>query len=102
MTRALYKDKIVELEELREDSTITMLQLVVDRISANTDEESVSRYGDSVQTAFQIGHGQCCIWNPETKKDVDFSTRFELDGITFEEPSRSETGFFTRSAMVLE
>lgn len=87
MTRALYKGKITELNDIRQDSSIRSLQLVVDRIMVSTDKENISRYGDSVQTAFQIGHGHCSIWNPETLKIADFSTRFELDGISFEEPS---------------
>lgn len=89
MTRALHEGEIVELEVLKEmkKDAARILQLVVDRISVSNDDESISRYGDSVQTAFQIGHGHCSIWNPETKSKDDFSTRFELDGISFEEPS---------------
>ncbi len=87
MTRALYQGNIVELENIKNDTSISTLQLVVDRIAVSKDEESISRYGDSIQTAFQIGRGHCGIWNPKTKSVTEFSTRFELDGITFEEPS---------------
>ncbi len=90
MTRARVEERIVDLESLKgQDATNGnfLLQLVVDRIVIQKDKESVSRFGDSVQTALQIGHGHCLIWNPETKQSVEFSTRFEADGMEFEEPS---------------
>ncbi|MCK4880509.1 MAG: excinuclease ABC subunit UvrA, partial [Bacteroidales bacterium] len=90
MTRARVEERIVDLESLKgKDATNGnfLLQLVVDRIVIQKDKESVSRFGDSVQTALQIGHGHCLIWNPETKQSVEFSTRFEADGIEFEEPT---------------
>ncbi len=89
-TRVLDGGAIIPISELGENSeTIrTMrLEIVVDRVTASGDEENMSRLGDSVQTAFQIGHGYCRIWDPDTKDARDYSSRFELDGMTFEEPS---------------
>lgn len=90
MTRARVEERIVDLESLKgKDATSGnfLLQLVVDRIVVQEDKESVSRFGDSVQTALQIGHGHCMIWDPEKKQTEEFSTRFEADGMEFEEPS---------------
>jgi excinuclease ABC subunit A len=90
MTRALVDHQIIEVETLKgkvpapEDF---LLQLVVDRIVVKKDESSVSRFGDSVQTALQMGHGHCMIWDPESHHLEEFSTRFEADGMEFEEPS---------------
>jgi excinuclease ABC subunit A len=90
MTRAKVGDEIISLEELKGKGTGVknqILHLVVDRIVVQTDEDSVSRFGDSVQTALQIGHGHCMVWEPESGMMDEFSTRFEEDGIEFEEPS---------------
>jgi len=90
MTRALVKQGIVDLESLKGMKTNGenfLLHLVVDRIVIQKDKESVSRFGDSVQTALQIGHGHCSIWDPDTRQREEFSTRFEADGMVFEESS---------------
>jgi excinuclease ABC subunit A len=90
MTRASVDNKIVDLESLKGSDTNGrnyLLNLVIDRIVVQKDEESVSRFGDSVQTALQIGHGHCTIWDPDTGDEEEFSTRFEADGIEFEEPT---------------
>ena len=64
--------------------------LLVDRISVNKlDDDNRSRIADSVQTAFFEGHGECFIevFNEEVPTRYSFSDKFEMDGITFEEPS---------------
>ncbi|HER08599.1 MAG TPA: excinuclease ABC subunit A [Bacteroides sp.] len=96
MTRALEEGRLVQLEELkgRENSLKNSeLRLVVDRIVVQKDEPSVSRFGDSAQTALQIGHGHCLIWDPETGETEEFSTRFEADGMEFEEPGENLFSF---------
>lgn len=90
MTRALKGNSMIGLEELAGDDAFLnsgIVQLVIDRVVVSRDENNISRIGDSVQTAFQVGHGYCRVWDPEEEKSRDFSTRFELDGITFEEPT---------------
>jgi excinuclease ABC subunit A len=90
MTRAMVGGNIVALDTLkgeRKPLENRILKLVVDRIVVQDDEDSVSRFGDSVQTALQIGHGHCMVWDPESGTMEEFSTRFEADGIEFEEPS---------------
>ena len=90
MTRAMVDDRIVEVESLKGHLPAPenfLLTLVVDRIVIQKDEESVSRFSDSVQTALQMGHGHCLIWDPGSGEIEEFSTRFEADGMEFEEPS---------------
>ncbi len=90
MTRALVENRIIELDDLKAGDNRPenyLLKLVVDRIVVQKDDESVSRFGDSVQTALQMGHGHCSIWDPVSGEMEDFSTRFESDGMEFEEPS---------------
>ncbi|REJ80464.1 MAG: excinuclease ABC subunit A [Bacteroidetes bacterium] len=73
------------------------IKIVIDRIvNDRNSEENQSRIADSVQTAFFEGHGECFIrimkdeGNDET---IIFSNRFELDGITFEEPGTALFSF---------
>ena len=90
MTRAMVDNQIVQLDDLKSGKPGPenyLLRLVVDRIVVHKDEESMSRFGDSVQTALQMGHGHCMIWDPENGETEEFSTRFESDGMEFEEPS---------------
>ena len=63
------------------------VEILIDRAAVNsTDEDLTFRLSDSVQTAFFEGHGDCIIYI-ENKDKKNFSDRFELDGITFTEPS---------------
>lgn len=67
--------------------------LVIDRISIDfSDEDAVSRYGDSVSLAFIEGGGECVIRTLKDEKNTSFSNRFELDGMEFQVPSEH---FFT-------
>lgn len=59
--------------------------LLVDRITADSDEDTLSRALDSVQTAFAKGNGYIHIFADGALHD--FSTVFEADGIIFEEPT---------------
>jgi excinuclease ABC subunit A len=86
------------------------LFLVIDRITVRPDDEdNENRISDSVQTAFYEGEGECVVEimddlkgktddGKENKKEKSpkskstsktriFSNKFELDGMTFEEPS---------------
>lgn len=62
------------------------VEILIDRATVNaSDEDLTFRLSDSVQTAFFEGLGDCVLYI-ESKK-LNFSDRFELDGITFTEPS---------------
>jgi excinuclease ABC subunit A len=78
------------------------VSLVIDRITVRPDDEdNESRISDSVQTAFYEGEGECFVEIMEERDSTEksktkgkkndqvrhFSNKFELDGITFEEPS---------------
>ncbi len=66
-----------------------MINLVIDRISVSKDEDTLGRFADSVQTAFYEGKGDCLIKQFEKENTIShqFSNRFELDGLSFEEAS---------------
>lgn len=63
--------------------------LIIDRISVKNDEDSISRFGDSVQDAYRLGDDVCIIRIMDGDKEErrSFSNKFEADGILFEEPS---------------
>lgn len=63
------------------------IEILIDRASVQPDDEDTTfRLSDSVQTAFFEGEGDCIIYAEGSKK-THFSDRFELDGMTFTEPS---------------
>lgn len=64
--------------------------LLVDRMSAASTKDAISRLTDSAETAMYEGDGMCMLrfYLPDgTTKLHTFSTKFEADGITFEEPN---------------
>jgi len=67
--------------------------LVIDRISIDfSDENNISRYGDSIALAYVEGDGECQILSIKDNITQTFSNRFELDGVEFQEPNEH---FFT-------
>ncbi|MXV50797.1 excinuclease ABC subunit UvrA [Pedobacter sp. HMF7647] len=90
--RVVFDEQLRKIEDLLEDPSIKNqkisseeVKIVVDRISVNLEEETLSRIADSVQTAFFEGKGDCFV--EENGLTHYFCDRFELDGIRFEEPS---------------
>jgi excinuclease ABC subunit A len=63
------------------------LYLVVDRLTVDDAKDAISRLTDSAETAFYEGKGEMRLMFPPSNICYDFSTRFEADGMTFEEPS---------------
>ncbi|MFC5412701.1 excinuclease ABC subunit UvrA [Larkinella bovis] len=68
------------------------LEILIDRSTVQFDEsgqpeeDNQYRFSDSIQTAFNEGEGVCRV-DVVGKASRIFSDKFELDGITFEEPS---------------
>ena len=67
------------------DTRADEIRIVVDRMRVATDEDSQTRIRDSVARAFSYGGGICEIVTDEGVRE--FSSRFEADGITFEQPT---------------
>ena len=61
--------------------------ILIDRFVANDDEENIKRIADSVSTAFAESGGECLLRVLEEEEDLIFNNRFELDGLTFIEPT---------------
>src|SRR5690606_28749095 len=63
------------------------IEVLIDRaVVAPDNDDTTFRLGDSVQTAFFEGDGTCLVY-PEGHEIMTFSDRFELDGMTFTQPS---------------
>ncbi|QTN39719.1 excinuclease ABC subunit UvrA [Cryomorphaceae bacterium] len=81
-------DRIDDLLEQKVDIDWNSTYLVVDRLAARADDEDTqTRLADSVQTAFYEGKGICIIEEADEQKRTEYSNRFELDGMEFDEPS---------------
>ncbi|MDR0682707.1 MAG: excinuclease ABC subunit UvrA [Dysgonamonadaceae bacterium] len=79
-------------EVIKEEEFINKneIYLLIDRLTASHDPQTISRFSDSVETAFFEGNGYCIIriYLPDsTIISKEFSRKFEADGIEFEEPS---------------
>jgi excinuclease ABC subunit A len=93
-TRILLNGDVLRIEDaLPEIDHIVIKQkpaIVIDRFSVEQDDVDLkARIADSAQTAFYEGKGECWIeyGNPPESRKEYFSNRFELDGLSFEEPS---------------
>lgn len=97
-SRAVIDGKVFRINEIDFKSVKKNAEvfLLIDRlVTQPEDEDFVNRAGDSVQTAFYEGNGECCVWIENENATYDkhsFSNLFELDGMSFEEPS---VNFFT-------
>lgn len=80
-------DDLLNDDKLDENIKDENIWTVVDRIAWESDNDTLSRLTDSVETAFYEGDGACRIAIMPANIVYDFSTRFEADGMTFEEPS---------------
>lgn len=91
-SRVMVSNQVVSIDDLAASTDdITELHIVVDRaVVKPDDEDSLSRLSDSIQTAFYEGHGYCTIHYFDSNNNSskwEFSNKFELDGMLFEEPS---------------
>lgn len=69
------------------------IYVIIDRLSVNNSKDAVSRLTDSVETAFFEGDGECLLRLYPSRILHHFSTRFEADGILFEEPEENMFSF---------
>src|SRR6218665_340739 len=97
-SRAIVNDQVQKIAEIdfKTVKKSASVFLLVDRLVTQPgDEDFVNRAGDSVQTAFFEGAGECQVWVEKEDSSYSrqtFSNLFELDGMSFEEPS---VNFFT-------
>ena len=91
-TRVEFEDDFYRIDEFLTRDTMPAQEdvlLVIDRLSTGSDKSTISRFSDSVETAFLEGNGECVIkfWTDKGVERALFSNRFEGDGIVFQEPT---------------
>lgn len=73
-----------------ETKTTKGYRLIVDRLSMSHSDDMATRLAESIQTAMHEGGDRCAIRSIAADGKVterEFSTRFEADGMTFDEPT---------------
>ena len=105
-TRVMYGSEIIRIEELLSASDdkhasllsditrhITSAYLVIDRLRVSKEKDDIARLIDSAESAMYEGDGSCRLVFLPSNLSFDFSSRFEADGITFEEPNDNMFSF---------
>ena len=88
-TRLEVNGEIIRIEDYTYNEKDT-IYLLVDRMSCADSKDAISRLTDSAETAMFEGDGACMLrfyLADHTTKLHSFSTKFEADGIKFEEPN---------------
>lgn len=96
-TRLDINGEVIRIDELLASSAPLVLdeesgvRLLIDRMTTAHTKDAISRLTDSAETAMYEGDGTCMLrFYPTNGGDTElhtFSTKFEADGIVFEEPS---------------
>jgi excinuclease ABC subunit A len=105
-TRMIKGDEVIRIEDLlgSDDHALLALTdarqldalrlyLVIDRMSVSGAKDAVSRLVDSAETAMYEGDGTCRLVFLPSNISYEFSSRFEADGMKFEEPNDNMFSF---------
>lgn len=94
--RVYYQGVLTNIEDLLEDSTLhkedsvttttSEIQILIDRFVVNDDDDNKKRVADSILLAFSESEGECYVSTIDGEEKY-FNNRFELDGISFLEPT---------------
>ena len=82
-----------QLEQVMNERHETQMWLLIDRLSVDNEKDVISRLIDSAETALYEGDGACRLMFLPSNISYDFSTRYEADGMTFEEPNENMFSF---------
>jgi len=85
-SRVQIKGEVIKISAL-EKKIPSKVHLVVDRIITKNEEDFYNRLADAIEMAFFEGKGTLYIEDITHKSTVEFSNRFEADGMTFLEPN---------------
>ena len=98
-SRLFYKNEFVRIEDFLSDkeslanAKVEDISILIDRMSTSNSKDSFSRLTDSVETAFFEGNGICRLVFFPSNICYEFSTKFEADGIKFEQPTDNMFAF---------
>lgn len=97
--RLFYKGDFLRIDDFLDCETCkhakaNELWLVIDRMAVdNKSKDNIARLVDSAETAFYEGNGHCRLMFLPSMISYDFSTKFEADGMSFEEPNDNMFSF---------
>lgn len=88
-SRVLVDNKPERITALLEQNKLTLkhIELIIDRVSNDPSDENKARIHDSAESAFFEGEGIMEVLEQSSDSRTTFSSKFETDGIAFEEPS---------------
>ena len=91
-SRLLKGNEFILIEDIINNCDIANAQdykLVIDRLALAKEGDELSRFAESIETAFFEGNDECHIyvWHDGNVICHEFSKKFEADGITFSEPN---------------
>lgn len=100
-SRLMIDGSVVRIDDFIEENpkkcdaykTSDDIYLLIDRMSADDDKDTISRLTDSAETAFFEGHGECRMVILPSNIIYDFSTKLEADGMEFEMPTDQTFAF---------
>jgi len=98
-SRVEIKNEVIRIADLHQalqtEKNLKVMNLVIDRFAVSNDEDLQSRAADSIQTAFYEGKGECIVRVTSETEEIllDFSNKFEAEGIVFEEPTLHSFSF---------
>ena len=75
------------------EKNISSTFLVIDRLRVSKEKDDIARLTDSAESAMYEGDGACRLIFLPSNIAFDFSSRFEADGMTFEEPNDNMFSF---------
>lgn len=91
-SRVVADNRFVDIEEALEDKVLLQqhrVDLLIDRLAVSDSRDETSRLAESAETAFFEGDGKCVllVFGPDGVERIEFSKRFEADGMEFVEPT---------------
>lgn len=96
-SRIEVKGEVIRIDDFLQQDTSKVkaedIYLVIDRLSVANDNSTIARLVDSAETAFFEGNETCMLHFLPGDECKTFSTRFEADGITFQEPTDNMFSF---------
>ncbi len=99
-TRIMADGNVERIEDVLSDSAKVQSSkfkvqsyLVIDRMAVSREKDAIARLVDSAETALYEGDGACRLVFLPSNISYDFSSRFEADGMRFEEPNDNMFSF---------
>ncbi len=84
--RIYFAGKVHLIEDFK-DQPLEVFDLVIDRLIVRHEEDFYNRIADAIEMAFYEGKGDCALLQLEDNQRIEFSNKFELDGLIFSQPS---------------